>query len=472
MARRSYGSGSTMSVMPEQKPSVSIVSVDADATDTRKESHSSKVVISVLVVALLVFGICSGFVFKLLSTNKVHASDAGDMASKFVTAVINNDIATLQGCFPDFVIDYNKSGAFIDDTNGTYYRGLAEDHGLHDLQLNVVSQDPQDLSFVTSTINDIYHIEPDVKEATSVRLTGNLITDDGYSDDNGNAISCTVVVCRIGSSLYVVPGLVEDESAYGFPGYPADDVSASVEDESDGATEDVAEVEAVDDKLEDTAESVPGSDDSVSDDSVMTIEYREEIIKPVAELKPYKKIMDDVKAGKVTIDEKEYDFPVLCTDLQDFVTLDYLGTGLKNTDSVEPNFIMNGVPVKFDNDAYDMVEKYFSVGNMTDKTVSVGEGRYTTVYLGYPKSTREYQVYDYPLVYLPGNVTFGTSYDDVVNLYGKLEKCYNLQDVPVYNDTTVTYQIELDHPHNYLYLQFDEQKLVGIEWYYFDFNNY
>lgn len=185
--------------------------------------------------------------------------------------------------------------------------------------------------------------------------------------------------------------------------------------------------------------------------------------------------LTELKSGKLTIDDKEYKMPEKYSAMTGLYTLaeDQLPDTFQ---TIEPNYILKNLPIAFVNNIYSMTDFSISIGNSSFKTINIKDGVVTTLYIGRPDVT-----YDYPDVYLPGNVTINTSYDDIVKMYGPLQRIYeglDSDDISRIKDNIVShedcysiYQLPLDNERNYIYFEFDsENKLAAIQYYYFDLN--
>lgn len=192
------------------------------------------------------------------------------------------------------------------------------------------------------------------------------------------------------------------------------------------------------------------------------------VTKTLKELEFYEAAFDDLTAGKVTIDDAEYTFPVQYSNLSSLFSIRDKVFSDDDSRIIRPNHILQHVVVDFCKKDYSKSKLDVSIGNVTKNNVDVADGVVTTLYIGKPKDG-----FDYPVIYLPGNVTFGTSYNDILKMYGPLDVCSDSSNIIMHNEAVSFYQVELNNRHNHLYLEFSsDNKLVAVEWYYYDLSGF
>lgn len=188
------------------------------------------------------------------------------------------------------------------------------------------------------------------------------------------------------------------------------------------------------------------------------------VSKNIKKLNFYQGAADDLIKGKISIDSFEYFMPISYDSIMNFMSISDAKITADNM-VVAANSITKHVPVSFTNIIYGMTGIDISIGNPTNNPIDIYSGILTGLYIAIP----DQDIYDYPDVYLPGNVTFGTDFNDVMRMYGGLEPYQGgNSDLKLYSDSVTVYQKTLNHDKNYVYFEFDNNKLVAIQFYYFD----
>ena len=161
-------------------------------------------------------------------------------------------------------------------------------------------------------------------------------------------------------------------------------------------------------KVASTEEEAPTPTD------VPVMEQRQEIEKVIPEIDPYDGAIDDLKAGNVGINGVACVMPMDYTDTLDIGFQADEDAILQEDRMVSPNWILKNLPVRFKSSDYDYMECRMDVGNVSDKTADISDCIVTTLYLGVPNTENM----DYFDVCLPGNITFGSTLNDVKEVYG------------------------------------------------------
>jgi hypothetical protein len=140
---------------------------------------------------------------------------------------------------------------------------------------------------------------------------------------------------------------------------------------------------------------------------------------------------------------------------------------------VKSEEILVDVPVKTELGTAPM---HVHIGNPTDADIDISDGLITTLVM----TTLDAGVKTYDVI-LPGNVTFGTNYEDVVKVYGDgiltpydatktKAKAYTDH---LYLTGKDVYYVRLNNAHNFVYLGFDTNgRLSGIQWQYTDLTGF
>lgn len=226
---------------------------------------------------------------------------------------------------------------------------------------------------------------------------------------------------------------------------------------------DLVNIYDINDTLDTSSDFV---DYDVTNDQVYDIMYTkiQSVNKTVKALNFYSDAAKDLSSGKLWIDSFEYFMPITYQSTLNFITIN--DDKLEDSQSVVPaNSIIKRVPVSFSNIIYSKTGISVNIGNPTNSPIDIYGGTIVGLYLSIP----EQDIYDYPDVYLPGNVTFGTEYKDVARMYGELTLYDGSNsDLKLYSDSVKIYQKDLNNERNHVYFEFENDKLVAIQYYYFD----
>ena len=403
------------------------------------------IVFSILIFLLLVFILFTGKSY--YNNIRTGGNTSQESIVGFITCLSDEDDSSMFSYIPS---EIRNSGFLIDTAGLSDLQKIDEIFHIEFTAITITELvSLSDLDNVTADIKAKYNVELRADEAVAARVSAKYEYKDGL-DVKSDVFSADLVSICLHGKWYVCPGVSIPDGIFQME---PDNLNMESEDVIVG-------------------ENIP-----LDISSVDTLNYIAPVEKELIEIEPYRNALKDLKSGKVTIDDKEYVFPCSYLDMLDVIRLCYDNDvtsldSLTAKTSIKPNYILNNLPAVFTNLNYNMADLYVSIGNRTKDNIYVDAGDVTMFSIGIPKSPYSYQIYDYPMVVLPGNVTFGTSLSDVELVYGELKLCEDKSNVIVYSDTAVCYAIQLDNSHNFLYLQFEDFKLVSVQWYYYDFNAY
>jgi hypothetical protein len=318
---------------------------------------------------------------------------------------------------------------------------------------NLEVSDTKDLSSSASALEDglkdVYGKSVNIRDAELVSLSTTVsfeVNDIEYSKD----VNFDIICIKVGLKWYAYTGSNID----------ANNITLEpniIPDEwyEDSSEDDTSEID--DSSIDDTEDDSSGAD-----------------APEIPEVNIYDGVTDDVIAGKVTIDGVDYTMPA---DYSKFSSLFVLNdNAIDDADRViSANNILRYLPVTFVDSSYVQSRPYLMVdianANGTGgEDIDVADGVVTTLHIGKPTNSNIY-----PSVVLPGNVTLGTSYDDVLRVYGPQLISYTGDNEGIENlqlsDSVSIYQMRLGNDYNWLYLIFgSDNTLSAVRWYYYDLN--
>ena len=302
----------------------------------------------------------------------------------------------------------------------------------------------------------LYGKDIDIKDAVRVDLTSDLSYNTpklGYAakiKDYSKTVSFSVPCVQVGSKWYVYTGGDID----GLKTFP-DDVFHI--DEEDYEPDSTADYEGKPEDIPDYHPEVPSID-------------------------KYAGVTDDLRAGYVTVDGYQFTMPVDYSALSDVLKI--RDKAIKDSDRmIASGKVFKNLPAFYVNPDYTEIVPGINIANPYDEAKDLTEGVVTSLYMYKPANTKA----KYPSVVLPGNVTFGTTFEDTANVYGtgvltkyngKNEYINNLG----YQDTCSIYTVNLNNDLNHLYMIYahvdakdprsaSEQVLVAVCWQYADIND-
>lgn len=402
------------------------------------------VIVSFLLILFIVVAATTYF-----KETKMGGHTAQESIVGFITCLSDDSDNTMFDYIPKEI----RSSGFLIDTAGL--SDLQKTDEIFNINFTAITiQDYVTLSDVAFVMNDIksqYHVDMVVTDAVAAHVIADYEYKDGI-DVKTDVFVVDLISIKVNNKWFVCPGVTIPDDTFKIDSVQQDTMAGK-------------------------SESKDSSNVAVVEKSVDTLKYIAPVEKEIPDVEPYKGILKDLQAGNVSIDG--YDFVLPCPYL-DMLNVFHLCYDTNSTaldtltikTSIKPNYILNDLPAVFTNLNYNMADLFVSIGNRTKENIYVDAGDVTMFYIGLPKSPYSYQIYDYPNVLLPGNVTLGTSRGDVEYAYGELTKCEDKSNVILYDDEAVVYAIQLDNSHNFIYFEFVDEVLVAIEWYYYDFNAY
>ena len=444
MGRRTYGSNVENNiVIDEVVAEVDSLQTDDDNNEVSKK-FDIKLIILVIVLSICCVIGCIVFVLKVFDVNK-GASMPEDAAKGYIQAIADGDEVAFKRYLPPIVRD---EGYVADTNNLSEIKMLDEKYDI-DIGDIVVIIDSANLNIDDLEVGfyELYGKDISIKDAVKLSASTTMsykIDDKSYDTD----LVFNLVSIKVGFKWYIyTANLVSDD----YDDKPELDEDVSI-DESELQTKD-ENFEIVDDKG--------------------VIEYVSPINKDLKPLSKYETVRTDLTNGSVNIDGVDYLFPVLYSDMISLYTLvdESIDEDMR---LIEPNYILKNLPIEFVNKDYGMTDFHVSIANSTKENIDVSDGIVTTFYIGLPKSRYSYQIYNYPDVYLPGNITLTSSYKDVVNMYGDLEEYTGNNDsLYMYSDNVKVYYVNLHgNKRNKLYFEFEKDVLVAVQWYFYDLNKF
>lgn len=399
-----------------------------------KFSIKAWMIASAVVILLILAAVVAGLIMVLNPAKKPGFGSPEDMALGVVSYVGGTSDILSSDLVP---AELRESDVSVSTMNLSELTDLRDKYGIDISDIKFGTSVQQDVNKVSDGIHNAYDIDIEISDAYSIPVTAAVaytVNKKEYAAD----LNLDLIAMEVDSRWYLYTG----ES---FDGQP---VVSIIHSSSMG--------------------SITGGEGTVStaesDESVP----EKPVVKNLKSVEFYEDSLDDLMSGKVTIDNVEYTLPCRYADLSGLFSIRESAFKTDNDRIVRPNHIFEHVRVDFNKKSYEKTKLDVSIGNVTKNNVDVSDGVVTSLYIGNPADG-----YDYPVVYLPGNVTFGTPYSDIVKLYGQLEPCSDSSVIVTHSDAVSFYEIELNNRHNHLYLEFDSNDtLVAVEWYYYDLNGF
>lgn len=189
----------------------------------------------------------------------------------------------------------------------------------------------------------------------------------------------------------------------------------------------------------------------------------EEVVEPAVELDFYEDALSDLLAGKCVINDVEHTMPDDFSSFSDVFVLDENRMQSVKTTTLKRDETLGNIPVSFTDGTLPEIPVYVTLGNLSSEDIKLQDASITTLYVG---------TGDNPLgLLLPGNVTFGTSYTDVVKMYGDLDETKDAEFRGELAESVYSLSLS-NNKHNKIYFGFKDGKLVEIQWYYIDMTDY
>lgn len=353
------------------------------------------------------------------------ASSPDEAAIGYINSLTDYDV------MKKYVPSEIRDEGYVVDNNGLSELKLLDekyDISLTNINAKVVSSD-LNVSDLEKSLADVYHIQVNVNDATKLTVGADLkYRLDG--SEQTSSVTFNLISIKSGAKWYI---------------YTADLASD---------------------------DHIPRGEEDTSREQVVTNDSST-INKPKRELNIYDGVVKDLTSGKIDIDGVQYTFPTPYSKMTGLYTLsdEAIDPSLK---TIQPNYILKNLPISFVKDAYGMTEFSVSIGNASDMNIGIEQGLVTTFYIGVPKIESSNRVYDYPTIFLPGNITLMSSYDDVIKVYGNLDKYKGGNaSLCLYSNDATVYQLNLNNnEHNRIYFQFVDNKLVAIQYHYYDLTKF
>lgn len=465
MAKRVYGG-----VAPVKKPVESNtvteynVVVESESKENQVEktekpkkvksekSNKGPIIAMVIAIVLLIIAVGRWFYIFIYDTSN-GASTPEKAAIGFVKALDSSSSEDMLKYVPKEIRE-DGFGSDIDEIQNL--RTLDENYDITMKNIQVVG-DVESLSgsveALSKGLENVYGKSVNIKDAKCVHIssimTYSLPNEDGTSEAIETNLEFDFICIKVNMKWYI---------------YTASDLGATkVETDDKIDMSDISE----DTTTEENQTSTDATE--VSDNEIEIEAPDEKIDAQTVELDFYNGAKDDLQAGKLKINDVEYTMPAKYQDMTGLFEL--IDDSLDKDDRVvKPNYILKTLPVWFINKDYQMTDLTVSIANNTTKNIDLAEGVVTTLYIA------PVNPYDYPYVYLPGNVTFGTSYSDVEKMYGEKSlipfKDEDKGDIIKHSSDAKIYEMKLNNVHNHVYLSFEDDKLVAIQYYYYDLGDF
>lgn len=353
-------------------------------------------------------------------------------------------VGSLTDSHPDAVLSYcipkaRQEGVLSDNMDITNIRRLSDERHISFLNRSIKSMDvlpENDVQALEQGIQELYGANVRIKDARRILVS----TDMEWLDEDGvpqkEAKELTVIGIQVHMKWYVYTGRPLSE---------ADVMKIALP-----VTEEETETIDVDTPVLFAPEPEP-----------------EPFVREPRELLKKEGLRKELESGKVEIEGFEQVMPAPYENLKSLFVIKP-GSEADGI-SLKPDEVLSNPPVEMVNDRYSQTGVYVSIANTGAEEVSLEEGMVVSLFLSVPDEKHD----GYPEVWLPGNVTFGTLYMDVADLYGDMEPYGgNNPRVEVFEDTDI-YSVQIGtNRHNRLYLYFREGKVWAMQWDYYDFNAY
>lgn len=437
MAARSYGGAGQKSDRASDRIAQTSASSGGVMTkESKKPISFDKVKAAVIISAAIVIAGTSVFGVSKLVGNAFDESNGAaspdEAASAFVAAIDSSDDAALCKYIPRAVRD---DGFMADTMNLSELKKLDEEHDitLSNIVIDAISDISDRSASLESGLYSIYNKSVKISDAKRVAVTSDMsyeLDDKDYETQ----VSFNLISIKVGSKWYIYTGQQLSED--------------------------------LDSEDSDAVNILPAETDGSEPYDIIST-YIKPVVKDVKELDFYDDARKDLEAGKLKIDNTEYVMPASYESMTDlFLLAEDMFT--EDTRVIRSNYILKHLPIEFNKIDYSMTGFDISIGNITDADIDVTEGVVTTLYMGLPD-----EIYDYPDIYLPGNVTLGTDYDDIVKMYGNMDAYEENENLKLHPNCAVIYQADLNNKRNHVYFEFSyDNKLVAVQYHYFDLNDF
>lgn len=177
----------------------------------------------------------------------------------------------------------------------------------------------------------------------------------------------------------------------------------------------------------------------------------------------YEGAAEDLLSGKFVLNSTEHVMPDLLSAFSGVFALEEDALPASQSRTLAQDEILGNLPVTFAEDMPEDMKLYVSVANLSKEPVHIRDANVTTLCISGGMGE--------PVLFLPGNVTFGTSFLDVANMYGDLKK--STEDEQFKGQVSdAVYYVDLKNRRNRIYLGFRDGRLAEVEWFYIDMTDY
>lgn len=440
MAGRNYNLSMTASSSPpvvsNKKPNKTYYDDDLeidnfdDDLDKGILSPKFQLWILVVIVAAALTALCVYFVAICRYDFQNGASTSGELVTEIAKSLDDFNYSKIE-CYVPRVI---RNSGFISDSDAfAQFREQAKSED-YILQNTVIENDEpfDDLASLQSGLSATYGKNVNISAAKLVRVRLSFRN----SDEKIVNVIVNIIPIKVYHKWYLYTGEVVN-----YNGRPVEFLTILSDETEEYATHttDISYVEKKD---------VPKT---------------EEDTESAIELDFYEDALSDLLAGKCVINDVEHTMPDDFSSFSDLFVLDENRMQSVKTTTLKQDETLGNIPVSFTDETLAGTPVYVTLGNLSSEDIKLQDASITTLYVG---------TGDNPLgLLLPGNVTFGTSYTDVVKMYGDLDET---KDAEFRGELTESvYSLSLsNNKHNKIYFGFKDGKLVEIQWYYIDMTDY
>lgn len=404
--------------------------LESDDLDKGILSPKFQLWILVVIVAAVLTALCVYFVAICRYDFQNGASTSGELVTEIAKSLDDFNYSKIE-CYVPRVI---RNSGFISDSDAfAQFREQAKSED-YILQNTVIENDEpfDDLASLQSGLSATYGKNVNISAAKLVRVRLSFRN----SDEKIVNVIANIIPIKVYHKWYLYTGEVVN-----YNGEPVEFLTILSDETEEYATHttDISYVEKKD---------VPKT---------------EEDTEPAIELDFYEDALSDLLAGKCVINDVEHTMPDDFSSFSDLFVLDENRMQSVKTTTLKQDETLGNIPVSFTDETLAGTPVYVTLGNLSSEDIKLQDASITTLYVG---------TGDNPLgLLLPGNVTFGTSYTDVVKMYGDLDET---KDAEFRGELTESvYSLSLsNNKHNKIYFGFKDGKLVEIQWYYIDMTDY
>lgn len=386
--------------------------------------------ILVVLAAAALTALCVYFVAVFRYDFQNGASTSGDLVTEVAKSLDDFDYSKIERYVPRVI----RNAGFISDSDVfAQFREQAKSEN-YILQNTVIESDEpfDDLASLQSGLFATYGKNVNISAAKLVRVHLS------FRDGDGKIVNviANIIPIKVYHKWYLYTGEVVN-----YKGEPVEFLTISSDEtgEYETHTTDISYVEKKD------------------------IAETEEVVEPAVELDFYEDALSDLLAGKCVINDVEHTMPDDFSSFSDVFVLDENRMQSVKTTILKRDETLGNIPVSFIDEALSKIPVYVTLGNLSSEDIKLQDASITTLYVG---------IGDNPLeLLLPGNVTFGTSYTDVVKMYGDLDETKDAEFRGELAESVYSLSLS-NNKHNKIYFGFKDGKLVEIQWYYIDMTDY